>query len=162
MKQSSQFWSQQPQSQRGVALVVALFVLAILSIIAMAVFIDAQGEVKRSGVARNSEKALKLAETGVQLARAMVEQEGVSGEVASVDGFSQGGYFLASVGSGMPGNEKWEQWHYDSGISGNNVQSEITTPLRPVWMKEAPGRNGSWSGSSFYLNNIYEKLKFFI
>lgn len=143
------------RSERGVALIVALFVLLILSILAIAIFSDVQGELKMAGIERNSERALKLAELGVQLTRGMVEQEGVSGEIASVDGFSQGGYFFATVGSGMPGNEKWEQWHYDSGITGYNIQSEVTTPLRPVWMKESPGRNGIFSGSQFILNNIF-------
>ena len=147
--------SNQHQSQKGVALVTALFVLAILSIISVAVLIEVQDEVKMSGIARNSERALKLAETGVQITRAMIEQGAIGEEIASVDGFSGGGYFLASVGSGMPGNEKWQQWHYDASITGNNIQSEIVTPLRPVWVKEAPGQNGLFDGTNFTLTNIY-------
>ncbi|PIE31787.1 hypothetical protein CSA56_17330 [candidate division KSB3 bacterium] len=143
------------RSQQGVALLTALFVLAIMSMIAAAVLSLSLGETKMSGVSRNSEKALKLAELGVQVARATIQEGAVSGSLASVDGFADGGYFFTSMGSGMPGNEKWQQWHYDSKISGNNLQSEITTPLRLVWMKEAQGRNGSFSKTNFYLNNIY-------
>jgi hypothetical protein len=143
------------QSQQGVALIAALFILVILSIIVIAVLADVQGEIRMSGIARNSERALKLAETGVQVARATIAQGAVSSAIASVDGFVDGGYFFTSLGSGMPGNEKWEQWHYDAGISGNNLMSEITTPLRPVWIKESPGRNGKFDDGNFTLTNIY-------
>ena len=143
------------QSQKGVALVAALFVLMVLTILVIAVLADVQGELKMSGTDRNSEKALKLAELGVQIARATILQGTISGELASVDGFADGGYFFTSLGSGLPGNEKWEQWHYSAELSGNNVMSEITTPIRPVWMKESQGTNGSWDGTNFTLNNIY-------
>ncbi len=153
------FYHYQPnrhQSQGGVALVAALFVLMILSVLVVAVLADVQGELRMSAVARNSERALKLAELGVKLAQATVQHGAVSGSLASVDGFADGGYFFTSMGSGMPGNEKWEQWHYDAGISGNNPMSEVTTPLRPVWMKESLGRNGIFSGSDqFTVNNVY-------
>ncbi|MCP4402614.1 MAG: hypothetical protein GY801_35580 [bacterium] len=156
MKECTLFCKKSTDAQQGVALIVALSVLAILSIIVLAIFNDATSELRRSGIARNSERALKLAETGVQVARAMLEEGGVGGSLSSVDGFSDGGYFFASMGSGMPGNEKWEQWHYDSQITGNNVQSEISVPLRPVWMKEAYGRNGLIeSNSRVYINNLY-------
>ncbi len=155
MKYTIRFTRQSQRAQQGVALIVALFVLAILSIISLSIFIEAQGELKRSTTARNSEKALKLAETGVQIARAMLDEGGIEGSLSSVDGYAMGGYFFTSMGSGMPGNEKWEQWHYDSGITGNNVQSEITVPLRPVWMKESDGRNGIMVGSAVTVTNLY-------
>ncbi|MBD3306217.1 hypothetical protein GF339_07495 [candidate division KSB3 bacterium] len=145
----------QPQAQRGVALIAALFVLVIMSVIVIAVLADVKGEMDMSALARNSERALKLAETGIQVARATIQRGDISGEIASVDGFSEGGYFLTTVGSGLPGNEKWEHWHYDAAISGNNVMSEINTPIRPVWQKEASGRNGSWSGTNFTVTNIF-------
>ena len=145
-----------PRSRQGVALVVALFVVAILSTIVIAILADVRGELRMSGIDRNSEKALKLAELGVQVAQATILQGAVSGSLASVDGFAGGGYFFTSVGSGFPGNEKWEQWHYDAGITGNNIMSEVTTPLRTIWMKEAPGRNGLIRpDGKFVLNNVY-------
>jgi hypothetical protein len=147
---------------RGVALVVAIFVLAVMSIILVAVMADVQSELKMSGVERNSERALKIAEAGVQIARATFMREDLfqnltsTQSIASVDGFFQGGYFFASLGSGLPGNEKWPQWHYDSQISGHNEESEVSTPLRRVWATGARGRNGSWTASGVYqTTNIF-------
>ena len=62
---------------RGVALIVALFVLAIMSTILIVVLADVQTELKMSGIARNSERALKIAEAGVNIARASFLQEGI-------------------------------------------------------------------------------------
>ena len=154
-------YSTQDQS-RGVALVVALVILVVFSILLIALFADVQTEVKMSGMERNSERALKLAEAGVQIARATFLQDELyanltsTRELASVDGFMQGGYFFTSLGSGLPGNEKWVQWHYDASISGNNTQSEVTTPLKRVWATAAKGQNGEWISSSEYnVANLY-------
>ena len=156
-----QTYSCQEQS-RGVALVVALFVLAIISTILVVVLADVQSELKMSGVDQNSERALKLAEACANIARANFSVGGsaenltTTQELASVDAFLQGGYCFAHLGSGFPGYEKWVQWHYNAAITGNNDQSEITTPLRRVWATGSLGRNGSWrGGSNFYVNNIY-------
>ena len=108
-------YSYHQTSQHGVALIVALFVLVILSILLIAVLADVQGELKMSGIDRNSERALKIAESGVQIARGtfmrdlLYENLTTTQELASVDGFAHGGYFFASLGSELPGNEKWTQ-----------------------------------------------------
>ncbi|MDY0093584.1 MAG: hypothetical protein RBT80_12870 [Candidatus Vecturithrix sp.] len=143
------------QPQAGVALVAALFVLVVLSTLVIAVLADVQGELRMSAVERNSERALKLAELGVQIARGTILQGELSGELASVDGFASGGYFFTTLGSGFPGNEKWEQWHFDASITGNNTLSEITAPVRPIWTKELQGVNGTWEGENFTLHNLY-------
>ncbi|GAK57419.1 Tfp pilus assembly protein PilX [Candidatus Vecturithrix granuli] len=148
---------QRSEQQAGVALVAALFVLVVLSTLVIAVLADVQGELRMSAVERNSERALKLAELGVQIARGTILQGELGGELSSVDGFAQGGYFFTTLGSGFPGNEKWEQWHFDASITGNNNLSEITTPVRPIWAKELLGVNGTWADSdtNFTLHNLY-------
>lgn len=144
------------QQESGVALIAALFVLVVLSTLVIAVLADVQGELRMSAVDRNSERALKLAELGVQIARGTILQGDLAGELASVDGFAEGGYFFTTLGSGFPGNEKWEQWHFDASITGNNNLSEITVPVRPIWNKELLGVNGTWENTSnFTLNNLY-------
>ncbi len=91
------------ESQKGVALIIALSVLAACSILLIAILADVEGELKMSGIDRNSERALKIAEAGVQIARGtfmkdyLYENLTTTQEPASVDGFVQGGYFLASL-----------------------------------------------------------------
>jgi len=148
------------QNSRGVALLLALFVLVIFSVLGMAMLSNVNQELKMSKNFENSERALKIAEAGVQIARssffdpALVASTGTK-EVTSVDGFIMGGYFLTRLESNFRGNEKWTQWRHDEGLSGNNNESEITVPLRTVWFTNSSGINGSWTGNTFYVNNIY-------
>lgn len=149
---------------KGVALVTALFVIAIFSFLLAAILADVEGELKMSGVERNSERALKIAEAGVQIARSSVGGDATflnltgSLPLIHVDGFINGGYFFTTLGSGMPSDEKWTQWHYDSQLAGNNFESSINTPLWRVWGSGAQGTNGTWfKDGDWYLNvqNLY-------
>ena len=155
-------------NSRGVALLAALFVLMVMSILAIGMLSNVDEDLKISKNYENSERALKIAEHGVQIARATffdpAQKDIRPGEdqpVLSVNGFINGGYFLTYLTSGFSGNETWTQWRYDFGLSGNNAESEITAPLFNVWGTNQLGVNGYWttdaSGNpdSFYLDNIY-------
>ena len=155
--------TQQEQS-RGVALIIALVILVVFSTLLLAMLTDVKTEVQMSGIERNSERALKLAEAGVHIARATFLQDELYMNVTttrplvSVDGFMNGGYFVTSLGSGLPGSEKWLEWHYDSSVSGHNPQSEITEYLKRVWATGPLGQNGAWPGTDatrFNLDNLY-------
>ena len=150
------------QNSRGVALLAALFVLMVMSILSIGMLANVDEDIKISKNLERSERALKIAESGLQIARATffdpAEKElglDETRELHSVNGFIHGGYFLAQLTSGFSGREKWTQWRYDIGLSGNNVESEITAPLRRVWVTNDRGVNGSWSGDTFYANNLY-------
>lgn len=134
---------------RGVALLAALFVLFVLSILGIGLLMNVDDEIKLSKSMENSERALKVAEAGIQVARATffdptVKQVLQTEEISSVDGFYRGGYFLAQLESGFRGEEKWTQWRYDNSVSAYNDVSEIVTPVFRVWATGNNGINGSW------------------
>lgn len=148
---------------RGVALLAALFVLMVMSILSIGLLSNVDEDLKISKNEEFSERALKIAETGIQVARStffdpsnITELNSGTLPVTSVNGFSQGGYFMAYLTSGFAGREKWTQWRYDLGISGNNAESEITAPLMRVWATGQTGTNGSWrSGNQYYVTNLF-------
>lgn len=154
----------QRDQERGVALIIALVILVVFSTLLLALLTDVKTEVQMSGIERNSERALKLAEAGIHIARATFLQDELYLNVTttrpliSVDGFMNGGYFVTSLGSGLPGSEKWLEWHFDSGVSGHNQESEITEYLKRVWATGPRGQNGGWDSTDatkFNLNNLY-------
>ncbi len=152
-------------NSRGVALLAALFVLMVMSILAIGMLSNVDEDLKISKNYENSERALKIAENGVQIARATFfdpsEAEMAIGTklVSSVNGFLDGGYFLTYLTSGFAGNETWTQWRYNFGLTGNNTESEITAPLFNVWATNELGVNGRWSSGvgyiDYYVQNIY-------
>ncbi|GAK52986.1 Tfp pilus assembly protein PilX [Candidatus Moduliflexus flocculans] len=146
---------------RGVALLAALFVLMVMSILAIGMLANVDEDLKISKNYENSERALKIAENGIQIAREKFFDGGsyanltdTTKPVTSVNGFINGGYFLTYLTSGFAGNETWEQWRYNFNLSGNNTESEITAPLFTVWATAKPGTNGRWDGSVYYLTNL--------
>ena len=152
----------QLQNSSGVALLAALFVLMVMSILSIGMLANVDEDIKISKNQERSERALKVAEAGLQIARSTFfdsAESNFSGdetrELHSVNGYIHGGYFLAQLTSGFTGQEKWTQWRYDIGLSGNNQESEITAPLRRVWATNDNGTNGSWSGTAFYAENLY-------
>jgi hypothetical protein len=146
---------------RGVALVTALFVLLVMTILGVGMLMNVYENLKISKNSENSERALKVAEAGVQIARASFfdpkrPEIGMTQKLFSVDGFIHGGYFLTRMVSGFAGNEKWVQWHYDAAVTGYNTESKITSPVRRVWATSAPGQNGAWDRwGMFNVNNLY-------
>jgi len=154
-------------NSRGVALLAALFVLMVMSILAIGMLSNVDEDLKISKNFENSERALKIAEHGVQIARANFFDPfqktidiGADQPVQSVNGFINGGYFLTYLTSGFAGNETWTQWRYNFSLTGNNTESEITAPLFNVWATNQLGVNGYWTMSgttpdSFYVSNIY-------
>lgn len=154
------------RNSQGVALLAALFVLMVLSILGIGLLTNVDDEIKLSKSTENSERALKIAETGIQVARATffdptVKQVVRTEEISSVDGFYRGGYFLAQLESGFRGAEKWTQWRYDNGVSAYNDISEIVVPVFRVWATGNNGVNGSWRYEGevnrwmFYTRNLY-------
>ncbi|PID58315.1 hypothetical protein CSB45_04410 [candidate division KSB3 bacterium] len=148
-------------NSRGIALITALFVMMIMSILAIGLLTNVDDELKMSKSVENSERALEIAEAGVQIARskffnpsAQIVNQTI--ELSSVDGFYRGGYFLTQLQSGFQGEEKWTQWRYDGKVSGNNVESEITVPLYRVWATGNLGVNGFWdTPTRFFATNLY-------
>jgi hypothetical protein len=151
------------RNSQGIALLAALFVLMVLSILGIGLLTNVDDEIKMNKSAENSEMALKVAEAGIQVARSTFFDSSerditTTAQLSSIDGFYRGGYFLAQMKSGFQGAEKWVQWRYDEGVTGNNDSSEVSHPVFPVWMTGANGVNGSWTGTgfaSFYVKNIY-------
>jgi len=154
------------RNSQGVALLAALFVLMVLSILGIGLLTSVDDELKMGKSVENSERALKIAEAGIQVARSTFFDPAVkkierTEEISSIDGFYRGGYFLAQLKSGFQGNEKWTQWRYDGEVSAHNEISEITTPLFRVWGTGANGVNGMWNyeGSvnkwMYWVNNQY-------
>jgi Tfp pilus assembly protein PilX len=148
---------------RGVALIAALFVLMVMSILAVGLLMNVEENLKITKNTENSEAALKVAEAGVRIAAASFfdlqnKEINATERLYSVNGFIHGGYFLTQMRSGFSGNEKWIQWHYNASVTGYNIDSDITNPVRRVWATAAPGQNGSWTtgGSpSYYVGNIF-------
>jgi hypothetical protein len=151
------------RNSQGVALLAALFVLMVLSILGIGLLTNVDDEIRMSKSAENSEMALKIAEAGIQVGRSTFVNPAVSQvtqteEFSSIDGFYRGGYFLVQMKSGFQGAEKWVQWRYDEGVTGHNPVSEISAPVFHVWRTGAPGINGSWGGISwqdYSINPIY-------
>lgn len=147
----------------GVALLAALFVLMVLSILAIGLLMNVDDDLQMSKSVENSEMALKVAEAGIQIARSTffdpaVKQVKETEELASIDGFYMGGYFLAQLRSGFQGEEKWTQWRYDADATGHNSESEVSAPVFHVWRTGALGVNGSWASADwrrFSIRPIY-------
>ena len=148
------------RNSRGVALLAALFVLMILSILGIWLLFAVTDEQRLSKSAENAERALKIAEAGIQIARSTFADSGLKNitstmELSAVDGFYRGGYFLAQLQSGFQGEEKWKDWRYDEGVGGTNLISNISAPVFHVWQTGSKGVNGSFTGTNFYANPIY-------
>lgn len=148
------------RNSQGVALLAALFVLMVLSILGIGLLTNVDDDLRMSKSVENSEKALKVAEAGIQMARSTFFDPGAvevidTQELSSIDGFYRGGYFLAQLESGFRGEEKWVQWRYDEGVTGHNPVSEITAPVFHVWQTSALGVNGTWSNARFNITPIY-------
>ena len=145
---------------RGVALLSALLVLFVMSILAIGMLSNVEEDIEMSKNEENSERALKIAEAGIQVARSSFfdpSQKNITQteEISSVDGYIHGGYFMAYLASGIVGAEKWTQWRYDMGVTGNNTESEVSVPLRKVWATGALGTNGSLSTTKLTIKNLY-------
>ena len=112
--------------------------------------------------AENSEMALKVAEAGIQIARSTffdplaAQSATETTKLASIDGFYKGGYFLAQLESGFRGAEKWKQWRYDIGVSGNNTASEVTAPLFQVWLSGDNGITGGFENPNNWVSYFVE------